>query len=250
MSSLPTKPPRPLPLAHKFVGSVFAVGHLTAILLLALEPQSGPWGFYGGVTAMEGPQFAKAITGHVTFPYYLQPLRMTHNYHFMSNRPAPYAVYFEFILKDELDHVKETLKFPDDKANFWVRHRQEILARSLAEDQPVPPARITEVIPAPGKEVPTIEIWEMSEQGVLRLKHMPEDKVPRNPPAIRPTEGAKLFAQAYMRHLCREHKATSAELIRHTRETVTPTDMFNAAPRGPDFFNELKSHFGEYRREK
>jgi hypothetical protein len=247
--SLPTKPPRPLPFALKVAGSVFAVAHLTAILLLVLEPESGPWAYYGGETPMLGPTFASAISGNMTRPYYLDPLRMISTYHFTSNRPAPYAVYFEVILKDELGGV-QTLKFPDDKANFWVRHRQEILARSLAEDLPVPPARITEVIPAPGKEVPTLEIWEMSEPGVLHLKNVPEDKVPRNPPAIRPSEGAKLFAQAYMRHLCREHKAKSAELIRHSRATVTPTDMFNAGPRGPDFFNELRSYFGEYPREK
>ncbi len=244
MSSMQARPPRPLPRGLKIVGSIFAVGHLTAILLLALEPQSGPWPFYGGETMMEGPQFAKSITSTLTYPYYLQPLRMTHNYHFMANRPAPYAAYFVVHLKDEFGGVIQTLKFPDAKANFWVRHRQEILARGLAEDQPVPPARITEQLPAAGKEMPTVEIWDMSEPGTLHLKHVDENKVPRNPPAVRPTEGAKLLAQAYMRHLCREHRARSAELVRHTREKVTPTDMI--APR-PELFDELKSHFGDYR---
>lgn len=247
----PSKPPRPLPSALKVVGSAFAIGHLTAIVLLALEPQSGPWAFYGGETPMEGPMFAKMTTENVTFPYYLQPLRLINNYHFASNRPTRYAVYFEVILKDGRGEVTKTLRFPDEKANFWVRHRQEILARSLAEDVPVAPARPTEAVPAPGKELPTVEIWDMNdnEHGVLRLKRVPEDKVPRNPPAVRPTDGAKLFAQAYMRHLCKEHGAKSAELVRHTREMVTPTDMFSTALRPPDFFNELKSYFGEYREE-
>src|SRR5204863_402801 len=117
-----------------------------------------------------------------------------------------YAAYFEVVLRDDQGAAMKTLKFPDEKANFWVRHRQEILAQSLAEDQPVPPARVTEAIPAPNQELPTVEIWEYVEaEKALRLKRVAEDKVPRNPPAIRPSEGAKLFATAYMRHLCKEH---------------------------------------------
>jgi DnaJ-class molecular chaperone len=33
----------------------------------------------------------------------------------------------------------QTIKIPEDGANCWVRHRQSLLARALAEDQPVEP---------------------------------------------------------------------------------------------------------------
>jgi hypothetical protein len=53
-----------------------------------------------------------------------------------------------------------------------------------------------------------------------------------------------------MRHLCREHGSKSAELVRHSRETIYPIVLFMPEPPGPETFVPLKSHFGEYRREK
>src|SRR5260370_25268450 len=130
MISSPTRTPRPLPLWMTAAGSLFALGHLLAIGLYCLAAPSGPWLVPPPPTVPasmeEGPQFAKSISMGFTYPCYLEPLRMTHNYHFQSNRPAEYAVYFEVQLKNELGDVT-TLKFPDEKANFWVQHRQQIL---------------------------------------------------------------------------------------------------------------------------
>jgi hypothetical protein len=246
MSVSQTNAPRPLPMPLILGGSVFAVGHLLAIGLLALAAPSGPWPMGAGSSDSPGPQFAGAITSNFTYPHYLQHLRMTHNYHFNSNRPAPFAAYFEVHLKDDQGTVFKKLKFPDDKANFWVRHRESILAQGLAEDQPVQLG--TEVIAAPGKAAPTIEIWDKDKKdnNVLKLTQKLQNEVPRNPPPVRPSEWSKLLAQSYMRYLCKEYGAHSAELVRHSRELIMPQDMF--VPR-PDGFNELQSHFGEYRRE-
>jgi hypothetical protein len=226
-------------------GSVFAVAHLLAVGLYALAAQSGPWPTNFGASESPGPAFAGEISTKVTYPHYLSHLRMTHNYHFASNRPAPFAAYFEVQLKDNKGIVIKTLKFPDEKANFWVRHRQQILAQGLAEDQPVQLG--TEVLGAAGGTVPVIEIWEPGEGNVLRLVKKEKNLVPRDRPVVRPSEWSKLLAQSYLRYLCKEYQADSAELIRHSRDLVMPMDLF--VPR-PDAFNELQSNFGEYRREQ
>jgi hypothetical protein len=245
MSVSQTNAPRPLPMPLIVVGSVCAVGHLLAIGMLALAAPSGPWPTNFGASDSPGPKFASKFSEQVTVPYYFMPLRMTHNYHFNSNRPAQFAAYFEVQLKNEQGIVFKTLKFPDDKANFWVRQRESILAQGLAEDQPVQLG--TEVIAAPGKAMPTIEIWENGKDGVLKLTQKPQNDVPRNQQVVKPSEWSKLLAQSYMRHLCREYGAHSAELIRHSRELIMPSDLY--VPR-PEAFIELKSNFGEYRREE
>jgi hypothetical protein len=237
--------PRPLPLWLKVAGSVVATGHLLVIGLYALAADSGPWPYNNGPSHSPGPAFATSIVLNCTYPYYLKPLRMTHNYHFASNRSSDLAVYFEVQLKGELGEVR-TLKFPDEKANFWVRHRHDLLAQYLFPDQRLPP-RGNQRLPALGKEVPKVEIWVRAEAGSIRLKQVEElDDLLRNPEVEQPTERAKLFAQSYARYLCRAHKAVSAEVIRHSRLTVMPMDLY--APR-PELFNEMKSYFGEYRRE-
>ena len=42
---------------------------------------------FGVPSPAVGPMFAGKINT-VTYPYYLQPLQMTHNYHFLGNRPV------------------------------------------------------------------------------------------------------------------------------------------------------------------
>lgn len=245
--SLPqTNVPRPLPMPLVAAGSVFAVGHLLAIGLLALAAESGPWPTNFGISSKSiGPKFATAISDNVSKPYYLTPLRMTHDYHFKSNMAVPFAAYFEVILKNDRGEVVKTLKFPDEKANFWVRHRQTILAQGLAEDQPIQ-QQGTEVVAAPGKDVPKVEFWDMVD-GNLRLKSVEAHLVPRDRQLMKPSEWSRLLAQSYMRHLCKEHHAASAELVRHSRELVLPDYMF---VNRPEAFKELTSHFGEYRREE
>ena len=251
MSLSPSSRPRPLPRWLMVVCSIFAVGHLLAVSLLAMEAQSGPWLApppVSGASMAEGPQFAKVISMNVTVPYYLEPLRMTHNYHFASNRPSNVAVYFEAHLTDEAGKLT-VLKFPDEKANLWVRHRQEMLAQNLAQDQPMAPLANQKVAAKDG-ELPKVEIWANEGPFTLRLKRVDELAVPRNQQVDQPSAWSKALAQSYLRYLCREHKAVSAELIRYSRPTVMPAMLFlTEQPNVKDSFTELKSYFGEYRRD-
>ena len=243
--------PRPLPLWLKAGASAFAIWHLFAVGLWALAARNGPWPAPPpmGVDHQVGPHFATSISTRVTFPAYLKPLRMTHNYHFASNEPAQNAVYIEVQLKNDTGTVFKTLKFPDDKANFWVRHRQSVLVRGISDDQPLPP-QITEKI-APAGQTPTlVEFWEMTEPGNLRLVKRPANEVPTDRPVHHRSEAGKILAESYMRYLCREHNAASAELIRHHRTPLMPGLWFVPSDPPADAFTEIKSHFGEYRREQ
>src|ERR1019366_5079795 len=240
--------PRPLPLWLKAVGSVFALGHLLAIGFQALAASSGPWPTNFGVLEADPPMFAQRVH-NVTSPYYLQPLRMTHNYHFQSNRIPAYAAYFEVQLKDELGNVMKSLKFPDDKATYWVRHRQAMLASWLAEDQPLQP-RGSEKIAAPKKKLDEVEYWDMTEPGKRRLKKVPEHLAPRDAALMSPSAWSKMLATSYARYLCKEYGAKSAELVRYSRETVLPIVLFMPEPPTRESLIPLKSYFGENRREK
>src|SRR5437667_202924 len=82
-----------------------------------LNARSGPW---MGAIFTPGPQFAAPLE-EAASPYLLAA-RMTHTYRFRVDRPMP-TVFFEVHLKDSDGRHLKTLKFPDAKANFWVRHR-------------------------------------------------------------------------------------------------------------------------------
>jgi hypothetical protein len=169
---------------------------------------------------------------------------MTNNYHFLGNRPAMPGVSFEVRLKDESGNDLRTLSFPEANSNFWVRHRQSVLARGLADDQPVEPPQ-GEMIPAPNRSAPTAQIWEMAGDQRLELRRVPEHLVPRDRPVFRPSERSLLLARSYARYLCREHGAAKAEFIRHTGEPITPAVMFTSGPPPAVAFSELLSNFGE-----
>jgi hypothetical protein len=239
-----------------------AVGvHFCALVTLVLSAQSGPWVTRFGDSPAEGPLFATRIANHIVrddqgrvvarlglLPWYLEPLRMTHNYHFTSNRLMLSEVYFEARLKDDKGTVT-TLKFPDETSNAWMRHRQTLLALGLGDDMPVQPPR-GEVIPAPNQKMRTYTIWEpVKGADALKLREVPEHLVPKDRPVFRPSEWSLLLAHSYARYLCREHGAASVELIRHSRDPVIPAVMFLPEP-PPDTFNELVCSFGEYRREE
>lgn len=251
MSAAPIPAARPLPLKFRLICSVLAIGHLALIGLYALAAPSGPWQFNigsrSGVSMADGPAFAKSLSESFTEPFYLSPLRMTHNYHFRSDRHSDFAVYFEVRLTNERGDVR-TLKFPDEKANLWVRHRQLILAQNLVPDQRLPP-RGNLRLAAEGKALPKVEIWFREEAMTLRLKMVDENSDLLRAPAVdQPTPWAKALVKSYLRYLCREHNAVKGELIRCSRLTVHPTDLI--VPRPADEFKELRSHFGEYRREE
>jgi hypothetical protein len=244
MSALPNRSPRPLPTWLMAVCSVLAVGHLLVIGLFALSASSGPWPVpppFGGISPVDGPAFATQISVNVTYPYYLKPLHMTHNYHFNSNRPPSVAVYFEAHIKDDLGNER-VLKFPDDKANFWVRHRQEILAQNLAQDQRMPP-RGSMPIAAKGQELPKVEMWVRDKDNpVMKLEYVEEADVPRTQELEVPSAWSKAAAASYSRYLSREHKGASVQLIRYSRQTVMPAMMFLRDEQLPkDFFVEQKA---------
>jgi hypothetical protein len=61
---------------------------------------------------------------------------------------------------------------------------------------------------------------------------------------MRPTDWALVLQRSYARYLCRKYGAVSAELLRHTREPVSPAILFgNAMP--PNALEDLVASFGE-----
>ena len=237
----PHDPPE-LPPWLTALGSAAVAFHLLAVACLALAAPSGPWPTAFGASTAAGPQFARGVSAALT-PSYLGPLKLTHNYHFAGNRPGATAVYVEARLKDAEGRTVATVRLPDERANFWVRHREALLAQWLTDDQPVPP-RPGEAIPAPNRAVPTVTIWDVGPDRALALRAVPEHLVPRERPVYRPSDWSLLLARSYARHFCRRHGATSVELVRHTREPVLPAVLFLPEPPA-DAFDELISNFGE-----
>lgn len=242
MANIALDEPRPLPTWLKIGGSVVVIMHLVVFACLALGSQSGPWPTPMGPSMAEGPQFVRPVVD-LALPNYLQPLRMTHNYHFMTNNTSQAGVYFEVHLKDKAGTRIKTLKFPDEKANPWIRHRQSLLAQGLAQDQSVPPPQ-GEVIAAAKQKVEMM-IWEPSDNE-LRLKRIPQHLVPRDRPVMTPSEWSLTLAKTYARFLCRLHHADTAEIVRHSRDAWQPGYLF--IPTIPP--NEtLVCNFGEYSRD-
>jgi hypothetical protein len=246
MTQQRTITPRPLPPALIWGGSAVIVFHFFAIIMLVLAAQSGPWATRFGDSPALGPLFATKVND-VLRPGYLQPLHMTHDYHFLSNRLMTSEVKIEARLKDDQGNLT-TLNFPDPEANAWVRHRQSLLALALGDDLAVQAPR-GEAIPAPDKKMPTVTIWEpVKGEANLRLRTVQEHLVPKDRPVFRPSDWSLLLARSYARYLCREHGAVSVELIRHSKDPVVPAMMFLDEP-PPGTFEELVCSFGEYRRE-
>jgi hypothetical protein len=238
--------PRQLPTWLVVLGSAVVVVHLGAVAAVALAAQSGPWLTRIGPTPVEPPQFA-AHVGRRVAPSYLRPLKLAHDYHFVGNRPAWPDVSFEVRLKDDEGNLLETVRVPEAGANFWVRHREQLLARALAEDLFVEPPG-PETIPAPGQEVPRITIWDpdRSARNLLRLTPTEVHLIPRDRQVMRPSELSMILARSYVRHLCRTRGAARGELLRHTREPVYPHVL--VLPDAPLVFDDLVCNFGEFSR--
>lgn len=245
----PATPRKPLPGWLALVVSLVVALHLFAIVIHALAANSGPWPTQFEIASpAEPPKFAEIIDNNLTLPWYLSPLRMTHNYHFNSNQTEAYAVYFEVRLKDANGKVIATLKYPEEGENAWVRHRQQLLAQSLFGDSPAQPPMVERLNP------PKVPIWmpveaESNQQkATYVLERIQEHKIPRDRPMFRPTEWSLAVAKSYVRYLCRHHGAVSGELIRHSREPVPAVpnpQVIAALP--PDTFVEMVANFGEYR---
>jgi hypothetical protein len=223
------------------VGSALIAFHLGAVILWVLAAPSGPWPMLEGPNMATPPQFAFSLSRPVRD--YLKLIKMTHNYHFLTNRPGNPSAYLEVRLKDEAGNELATVKFPQDEANFWVRHRQSVLVGWFTDDIPVPPPQ-SEVVAAPGQQVPTLAIWDSVGPRQLQLKTVPQHLVPRGQPVYRPSEEALLLARSYARYLCRRHGAASAEVVRHSREPIHPIVLFTHSPE-PGAVDDLISDFGE-----
>src|SRR5205823_3602777 len=146
MPQLSFEPAPGIPRWLVFLGSLAIAVHFLAVVCGALAAPSGPWPTMEGSGMATPPQFAFSID-KITRPY-LQLVKMTHNYHFATNRPGLPGASFEVRLKDESGQELAMVRFPDAGANFWVHHRQSLLAQGLADDQPVQPPT-GEVIAAP-----------------------------------------------------------------------------------------------------
>lgn len=251
MANIALEEPRPLPTWLKVAVSVGVIAHFVAIGGVILSAPSGPW--MPGTPPVHGPLFAAPIEQAAT-PY-LTATRMTHTYRFVVDRPKP-AVYFEVHLKDARgDHLK-TLKFPDPKANPWVRHRQQLLADALFGDNQTPPPQ-GEVIAPRAQKAPMRTIWEPLDKQMV-LKTIPEHLLPRDRPMIlSPSEWSLLTAKSYARHLCRVHDASAAEIVRHSRDIVLPPTLLppplpgqERAEPPPALFEELVFNFGVHRLEE
>jgi hypothetical protein len=236
------------------IGTAAVLYHLTAITLAILDMKSGPWP--DGLA--EAPAFAHSLRGLSTV--HGKYLRVAHSYDFPSNRPSDLpGVEFDVRLRDARGNVLQTLHFPDPQANFWVRQRQELLARNLAPDQPLEPPR-AEILAAPGQKVPTLSLWALPEEFAasagnpvangfpekvaLHLQTVDVNNVPRNRQLMKPLDWALVLERSYARYLCRKYQAASAEVLRHTREPVAPAVLFgNEIP--PNALEDLVASFGE-----
>ncbi|MFO0965270.1 MAG: hypothetical protein U0793_06750 [Gemmataceae bacterium] len=215
---------RPLPLWLKVAGTVFVAFHFLVLGAHVLSSRSGPWPSPFGQSPAEGPQFAGAIAS-AAFPWYLEPLRFTHDYHFNTNRVSLPEVKFEIKLYNKLGQVIDTLEFPEKTANPWVKHRLDLLAQNLAGDVPVE-ARQAEAIAPEKKLVSSVDIWEPTKGGAFVIRSVPQHLIPRDRPVFRPSPWASMVAASYVRYQCRLHSADSGELIRHSRDAVQPTLIF------------------------
>jgi hypothetical protein len=249
MRQTPTKP-RPLPGWLIAVGSVVLILHLGALGTLALAAPSGPWPTPFGMSMATPPYFAQQIN-NVAMQGYLQPTKMTHNYHFLTNRPGGPEVRFEAELLDESGKTIERVQFPEKDAFCWIRHRESLLARALGDDMPVqaPPG---EMVAAPGQETRTVTIWDMPSPGQpLELKTVPEHLIPRNRPVERPSEWSLLLARSYARYLCRTHGAASVKIYRYNRDPVMPVVLYPEVQLdrilSPATFEDRAAFFGEFK---
>lgn len=216
--------------------------HLSALFIKVLAAPSGPWLTNEGPGMATPPQLAFTLNEQIARPY-LKPLKMTHNYHFASNRSVTPRARLVVRLYDAAGEVVETLQFPDPKACIAVRHRQELLTRWLVDDQPVQAAP-GEYIPAPGQAAPTVPIWDLgSEPRQLRMQRVPEHLVPRDRPVMRPSDWSLLLVRSYARYVCRAHGAAEVEVVRHSREPLAPAVLMSREAR-VEGFEELVSNYG------
>src|SRR5262249_23767224 len=94
------------------------------------------------------------------------------------------------------------------------------------------------------QQVQTVPIWDLAGEQSLRLRRVPEHLIPRNRQVYGPTEWSLVLAHSYTRYLCRKHGAASAEIVRHSRESLPPTALLTGPPPPMDF-TELVASYGD-----
>jgi hypothetical protein len=242
MPDAPSASVAALPRWFLVIASLAIVFHLVAVLSGALAAPSGPWPNQEEAGSAPGPSFAASLNNAIR-PNYSSWLKLTHNYHFPSNRPNINGINFEVVLKDADGNEIKTIKFPDAEANAVVRSLQQDLARWLEEDVPVPPPQ-GERIAAPGQELPSLQIWNALDNRRGRLEKMPEHLISRDRPVFRPSDWSLLLARSYSRFLCRKYGADSAEVVRHIREPIPPSVLADEDLH-PDDLEDSISYYGK-----
>lgn len=238
------RPAGPPPLSRwlAIAGSLLIAYHLGAVGLNALAAPSGPWPTMEGADVTMPPLLVGRPHEQVALPY-LRAIKMTHNYHFRSNRVGMPEAFLEVQLQNASGDVVKTVRVPDPDAPAILRARQAALARWVIEDMPVQP-NMGEKIPAPNAKVPEIPIWEpvpMTDRK-LALNRVPENLVPRDRPVARPSEWSLIVVRSACRYLCRVHDASQAEVVRHSKEAIPPRVLYEA--QAPPDMPALQSTYG------
>jgi hypothetical protein len=237
---------RLLPLWIERAISALVLFHLFALVILILSAPSGPWPSPMGASQTLGPPFATQIAEFTTRKY-LKPIGLTHNYHFLDNRPDSPDVVLHLRLKDDDGNTTQEVQIPSGNENPWLRYRHTMLAQGLAGDEPVEAPR-GEVIPAPGQQMRKIPIWESTGPTTLKLRAVPQHLIPKDQPVSRPSTWSLVLAHSYQRYLARHYGASSVELVRHSRQAIMPAILLlPETPRGT--FDTLISTYEEYSRD-
>jgi hypothetical protein len=224
-------------------GSVPIVVHLAALVVHAAAAPSGPWPGMEGADMAPPPAFLQGADQSMALPY-LARIKMTHNYHFPSNRTGLPEAFLEVRLLDAKGEALQTVHFPDPQAPPRVRQRQALAARWLIEDRPLERSSWGERIPAPNQKVPEVPVWAPvpEQERKLQLAWVPEHEVPKDRPVFRPSDWSLVVVRSVARHLCKVHGAASAEVVRHSREAIPPRILFEREL--PPQMEELQSAFG------
>lgn len=244
----------PLPQRHAapprwlvILASIPIVYHLASVTLCALAAPSGPWPSNEGMSMAMPPPAAQYAHEQIGLTY-LRTVKLTHNYHFISNRGGMPDAYLEIRLENEAGELVKSVRLPDPEAPALVRKRQALLVRWLTDDQPVmPPA--SEKIYAPGTEPPRLPIWDFSEERRLIMREVSELEIPRNRgPVFRPTDWSLIIVRSLARHYCRQHGAAQAQVIRHSREATPPSILLQPQTQRLEVPETLVSDYGRIAR--
>jgi hypothetical protein len=221
------------------VASAAILIHFGAVVLHALAASSGPWPGPDGAGMAGPPSFTRTLDEPLVQGY-LKPLKLTHNYHFPSNRPIVPGVYLDVTLKDSKGETTR-LQFPNPEDNAWVRYLEGLFAQGLVPDRPIAPHQ-GEEIPAPHQEPRTVTIWDGEQP--LHKREVQEHLIPRNRPVYGPTDWSLVLINSYARYLRRKHGASSVEVVRHSRETIPPTVLLTESL-PPIAFKDVLVSYGD-----